>query len=156
MKLYPILFSESSYNMSRQPPEDINDKNMMNMDNDHGIYCTGLCGEFAVALSETFGYKLGSIVQVTRDEDYDEDVYTLVHAFAYHPTDKSLGIDAVGIRPIDEMMEDVYVSGEGKLEVQPTSKIALDEQGLEGLDNKAVDDAMRYIAAHKNRYEAGK
>jgi hypothetical protein len=38
--------------MSRQPPEDINDKNMMNMDNDHGIYCTGLCGEFAVALSE--------------------------------------------------------------------------------------------------------
>jgi hypothetical protein len=54
------------------------------------------------------------------------------------------------------MMEDVYVSGEGKLEVQPTSKIALDEQGLEGLDNNAVDDAMRYIAAHKNRYEAGK
>ena len=152
MNLYPILF-ETSYNLTRQPPEDIHDKNMMNMDNEYGIYCTGLCGEFAVALSETFGYKLGAIVQVTRDEDYDEDVYTLVHAFAYHPTDESLGIDAVGIRSIDEMMEDVYVSGEGKLKVQPTSKKALDEQGLEGLDNKAIDDAMRYIAAHKNRYE---
>ena len=72
---------------------------------DVGIYCTGLCGEFAVALSEMFGYKLGSIVQVTHDEDYDEDVYTFVHAFCFHPTDKSLGIDAVGIRPIDEMLE---------------------------------------------------
>lgn len=155
MKLSKILF-ETSYNLTRQPPEDIHDKNMMNMDNDYGIYCTGLCGEFAVALSETFNYELGTIVQVSRDEDYDEDVKTFVHAFAYHPSDKSLGIDAVGIRSINEMMEDVHVSGEGRLEVEPTSKKALDEQGLEGLDNKAIDDAMRYIAAHKNRYEAKK
>jgi len=122
-------------------------------ENDAGIYCSGLCGEFAVALSEMFGFKLGSIVQVTHDEDYDEDVYTLVHAFAFHPTDNSLGIDAVGIRPIAEMMEDVVVSSEGKLEVQPTSRNALDEQGMEGLYKESIIDAAKYIKANRKRYE---
>ena len=118
-----------------------------------GIYCTGLCGEFAVALSEVFGYELGSIVQVVHDEDYDEDVKTFVHAFCYHPTDNSLGIDAVGIRSIDEMMEDVFVSGEGKLAVEPTTRRELDDQTMEGLDEGSIENAKGLIERNRKRYE---
>ena len=120
---------------------------------DVGIYCTGLCGEFAVALSEMFGYELKMISQVNHDPFEEEDYTTFVHAFCKHPTDNSLGIDAVGIRPIDEMMEDVYVSGDGKLVVEPTTRVGLDELGMEGLDDGVVTDAKRYIAAHRARYE---
>ncbi len=136
MRMYELLF-------------EADDKNI-------GIYCTGLCGEFAVALSETFGYKLGAIVQVTHDEEYDEDVKTFVHAFCYHPTNKTVGIDAVGMRPISEMMKDVFVDKKGKLVFEPTSKKELDELTMEGLWNESIEEAKKLIEQHKERYEVQK
>lgn len=153
MRLSEILFRETSYNLTRQQPEDIEDPNIMNMGNERGIYCTGLCGEFAAALSEMFGYRLGAIKQLKWDSDHEEEYTILVHAFARHPSDNSLGIDAVGIRSVDEMMEDSFVSGEGKLVVQDTSRVELDEQSMEGLDGDAMKDAKVYIDVHRDRYE---
>lgn len=157
MKLSEILFGESqSFNLSREPAHDINDPNMMTKgtdDSDAGIYCNGLCGEFAVALSEMFGYELGMISQVNHDSFEEEDYSSFAHAFCKHPTDNSLGIDAVGIRPIDEMMEDTQVDHEGKLVVEPTTRVGLDELWMEGLDEGVVSDAKAYITAHRARYE---
>ena len=154
MKLYKVLF-ESSFSYARpQPPDDVNDKNISNQSNEKGLYCTGLCAEFAVALNKTFGYDLAAFMQTEYDSDYDQNYYTLVHAFAKHPSDETLGIDAQGIRPIEEIKQDLFVSSKGQIKMVRTSEKDLDEQGLEGLDAQAVDDAIRYIRIHRGHYEA--
>ena len=62
-----------------------------------GKYCRGYCGEFAVALHRVFGYKLGGFYE--KEEDDWGITFGMIHVFAYHPKDKSLVIDARGIRP---------------------------------------------------------
>lgn len=118
-------------------------------------YSSGLCGEFAAALSQVFGYELGIVVGVTTDPDYDEEVEQFMHAFCFSPVVDTVGIDAIGIRPVSEMVESVYYSGDEApvVRVRRTSRRELDELTMEGLFSEVIEEAVEFIERNRRRYE---
>jgi hypothetical protein len=123
-----------------------------NMTKEESIYCKGLCAEFAVALSEVLNYKLGKVVQISYDDFSEENYETFVHAFCYHPKDKKLIIDSLGIRSLDEMLKDTYVDKKGKIKHKKTTKKELDEITMEGLYEEVVNNAKEYIISNIDKY----
>jgi hypothetical protein len=128
-------------------------------------YCTGLCGEFAVALSEVFGYELASIMKIGYDSDYDEETLDFLHAFCLHPSKEDLGIDALGVRPISEMKLEALAGvklissfgnsgGSVMLRVVGITMRELDELSMEGLDSESLVGAKEFIIKHRSKYEA--
>lgn len=122
------------------------------MKKEESIYCKGLCVEFSIALSEILNYKLGQVVQINYDDFSEENYETLVHAFCCHPKDKALIIDSLGIRPLAEMLEGVFVDKEGKIKHKKTTKKELDESYMEGIDMEVVDNAKKYIISNIEKY----
>lgn len=119
-----------------------------------GKYCRGYCGEFAVALHRVFGYKLGGFYE--KESDDWGTTFSMIHLFAYHPTDKNLVIDARGIRP-KETVKSSLISFTGKtpkkLVERRTTENDIDAEGGEGLNKELVDEAIEYIHKNKQKYQ---
>lgn len=87
----------------------LNDKEVTNLD-----YLHGNCHLFALLYSEITGAEIGCIVSESDFYSESEQSYFsqlfLDHAFCFHPTNKSLIIDAKGIRYLSQV-EAEYTSG---------------------------------------------
>ena len=87
----------------------LNDKEVTNLD-----YLHGNCHLFSLLYSEITGTEIGCLV--SQSDFYSESTQSyfsqlfLDHAFCFHPTDKSLIIDAKGIRYLSQV-EAEYTSG---------------------------------------------
>lgn len=110
------------------------------------VACVGMCGEFAAALQREFGYPLGAFYEVGPD-GWEEGDYTLVHAFAYHPSGKL--VDSKGVRSRTSMKRELLTMGGGKVEEHPTSVADLSDLSMEGLDEEVVEASRDYLRRNR-------
>jgi hypothetical protein len=113
------------------------------------LACVGMCGEFAVALQNVYGYPLGAFYEVGSD-GYDEGDFTLLHAFAYHPSKKV--VDSAGIRAKKDVRADLLVMSGGKIEEHPTTAGDIDALSMSGLDADVLAHAEDYVRARPEVY----
>jgi hypothetical protein len=113
------------------------------------LACVGMCGEFAVALHRELGYPLGAFYEVGPDGWRAGD-FTLLHAFAYHPSGKL--VDSKGVRSKAAMKRELLTMYGGKVKENPTTEADLDALSMEGLDAEVVEAARSYIQRNRDRF----
>ena len=114
-------------------------------------YCRGYCSEFAVALNNVFGYRLGAFYEI--EADGDDEYYVLVHAFTYHPQNQNLIIDARGIRSKAVVKANLVSSNlNPNFKEKRVTPTILDQEGGEGLNKELIERAQEYIMNHKKTY----
>ncbi len=110
--------------------------------------CVGMCGEFAVALHREFGYPLGAFYEIGPD-GWDEGDYTLIHAFAFHPSGKL--VDSRGVRSRASMKRELLTTG-GKIKEARTTETGLDSLSMEGLDPEVLHASQEYIRRNRSAF----
>jgi class 3 adenylate cyclase len=115
------------------------------------LACVGMCGEFAAALHREFGYPLGAFYEVGPD-GWKAGDYTLLHAFAYHPSGKL--VDSKGVRSKAQMKSELYTMDGGKVEEHPTTEGDLEALSMEGLDTEVLEAARSYLQRNRAAFDA--
>lgn len=87
-------------------------RNMLFMDNtmDATVFVHGVCGIFALALNERFGYPIYQILDLRDDDDDSEPYSQLVHIFCM---DDENYIDVRGMTDNDELFFDDFADDLG-------------------------------------------
>jgi hypothetical protein len=118
------------------------------------VFLRGLCFEFAIALSQTFNYKLGVIVGEYTDEfGEDGDVFEIfAHAFGVDPQNKNYGIDFSGKQKISDMIKSSMFNK------RPIRTIFREISEKELRDNLEIDEesiltARTYIQQNINKFK---
>lgn len=107
----------------------------------------GMCGEFAAALHLEFGYPLGAFYEVGPD-GWEAGDFTLLHAFAYHPSGKLA--DSQGVRPRAQVKTLLHTMYGGKIRESKTTIPELDALSMEGLDAEMVEAARSYLQRNRS------
>lgn len=115
------------------------------------LACVGMCGEFAVALHREFDYPLGAFYEVGPD-GWKAGDYTLLHAFAYHPSGKL--VDSKGVRSKAQMKSELYTMDGGKVKEAKTTEGDLDALSMEGLDAEVLEAARSYLQRNRAAFDA--
>jgi len=115
------------------------------------LACVGMCGEFAAALHREFDYPLGAFYEVGPD-GWKAGDYTLIHAFAYHPSGKL--VDSKGIRSKAQMKSELYTMDGGKVKEAKTTEGDLDALSMEGLDPEVLEAARSYLQRNRAAFDA--
>jgi hypothetical protein len=115
------------------------------------LACVGMCGEFAAALHREFGYPLGAFYEVGPD-GWKAGDYTLLHAFAYHPSGKL--VDSKGVRSKAQMKSELYTMDGGKVKEAKTTEGDLDALSMEGLDTEVLEAARSYLQRNRAAFDA--
>lgn len=83
-------------------------------------FSCGYCFEYALALHEKTGYPLAAVNGYYWDSDYDEWEIVTAHIFVLK--DKTTGIDSVGERSVNEIINDsIFDRKPDKVQIDPVS-----------------------------------
>lgn len=118
----------------------------------------GYCAEFAVALQLRFGYRLGAFYEydpAELAEDPEAAGGTLVHAFAWHPTDPARLIDVRGARTVESVLPNLVgtdPANPGEFRTADAGPEDLDAVSCSGLEAPMVAAALARINATMDLY----